>query len=231
MSFSEKFLVILSTILILIFFYNVRDFLEINFVIYKISYFKHLINNNLYVFTFIFILCFITWVSLFLPFISLLQIISGFIFGVQNGTIISLFSILLGSLIIYHYPIDRVKFQIKKVNKINYKILKEHIDKHELFYLLLIRVIPGFPFFLQGAVCSYFKVNIYKYIISTIFGLMPISYMINLFGSQVNLLLLTNKDYEINFETNEYYFLPLLVLLIIFFSKKIILKIFRKIFY
>ncbi|MDB3973988.1 VTT domain-containing protein [Alphaproteobacteria bacterium] len=193
--------------------------------------FEHIIEDYKISISILFVLIFIFWVSLFFPLITIFQIFSGFIFGQYLGTFLSLVSILIGSMLIYHYPLDKISPKILSKKKINLSFLKKKIAKNEFFYLLLIRVLPGFPFFLQGALASYFKVSKFKFILSTVIGLMPICYLINFFGSEINQTLLYSQKLQISFQKDISFYIPFFILVFIYILKFVLIKVQKKFFY
>ncbi len=226
--FSLFKLSLLVLLILFLFFSNyLRNFIDINFILNKIYFYKDFIDENIFVLSFFFIFIFILWVSFLLPLITFLQIISGFFYGPYVGTLISLLSIIIGSFIIYSYPINKLKLKILNSKKINLTKIKENLNKNEFFYLMLIRVLPGIPFFLQGVIASYFKVNKFKYFISTLIGLLPISLLINFFGSEINQTVVKHS-FEINFQKNIFYYFPLVLLIIIYGIRYFIPKIFKR---
>jgi len=227
---KETYLIIFFFITLLLVSYILKNSLDLNFLFQKYLNYRVFIDKHLFFFSIFFIFSFIFWVSTFLPFITFFQILAGFIFGAYLGTFISIFSVLIGSLLIYLYPLNKIKIKINSFNKIDFNYLKEKINQNEFFYLLLIRVMPGFPFFLQGAVCSYLKVNIYKYMITTFIGFLPICFMINFFGSELDQSILNNEIFEINFQKNKFYYVPILVVMVIYFLKFLIHRFFKKIY-
>lgn len=229
--FKEIIFIILFLIIFLLISYSLKNFLNINELLKYYFSFEEIIEKNRILASILFVLVFVFWVSSFLPLITIFQIFSGFVFGAVLGTILSISSILIGSIFIYYYPINKISLKFLQKKKINLFLLKSKFTQNEFFYLLLIRVLPGFPFSLQGALASYLKVNISKFIFSTLLGLMPISYLINLFGSQINHSLLYNDTITISFQKDISYYFPLLILFLIYFFKFLLIKLREKFFF
>lgn len=223
---------IILIILIFLIFVLVSNYLKIFLnpnEIFKIYFsFENIILNNKILFTTLFILIFILWVSLFLPLISIFQIFSGLIFGEYIGTFVSLFSILIGSLFIYTYPLEKITFNFLNSKKYNLSFISNNFKKNELLNLILVRVLPGFPFSLQGALASYLKVNILKYILSIIIGLAPISYLLNLIGSGISKSLIENDSILFFLQKDIRFLIPFVIVIILYVIKFSFSKYFKK---
>ena len=100
---KETYLIIFFFITLLLISYILKNSLDLNFLFQKYLSYRVLIDKHIFFFTVFFIFSFIFWVSAFLPFITFFQILAGFIFGAYLGTFISIFSVLIGSLLIYLY--------------------------------------------------------------------------------------------------------------------------------
>jgi len=222
-------------IFLLIFLFSISFFLQntidINFILNKYLMYQEIIDNNRILFCFFFIITFVLWISFFLPFITFFQIFSGFVFGVYFGTLVSIISILIGSYVIYLYPINKINISFQKNNNTNIENLLKEIKKKEFFYLLLIRVMPGVPFFLQNLLPSYLKVNLIKFLTSTIIGFLPICFLINFFGAELNQNIFLQESFEINFQKNKFYYLPIFILFLIYFLKNLIKNRFKSLYH
>ena len=229
---SRLYLNIFLAVILLSFFFTLSYFFKkldiFNYIIQFYFDYKVIFEKYSFFLSFLFFLIFIAWVAFLFPLISLLQLLTGFIYGAYLGTTISIICISIGSIAIYFYPVDRLF--IKYSNKFDIKInnLRDKLLKNEFFYLLLIRVFPGVPFFFQGLIASFFRVNLLKFILSTIIGLLPISFMVNFLGAHIDQTILLNKDSYLIIQKNIYYYLPFIFLILFYFIRLLIIKILKK---
>ena len=155
------------------------------------SYYKELqtdldvyMNTNTIVKIFYFFIFSIVWVSL-LGFGSPILIFSGIIFGQWLGTLISVFSISIGALILYiignFFFSDLVKSLLQKKFE-KYIIL---FQKNEFFYFFIYRFVGGLgvPFFLQNLLPILFRMKKLNYFFASFFGFIPSFYITNTIGS------------------------------------------------
>lgn len=185
------YILCLSIVLFVVFNYlDLRELTNYSYIKENTNFLLNYKNNNIFVFSFLFILISIFWVLL-LGFGSPIAIISGFLFGKWIGTIITVFSFTVGSCLLYilaqYYFRDFIiKHFSKKIER--YKNL---FHKNELLYFLIFRLSggAGIPFAIQNILPTIFDMKIKNYIISTFFGLIPTLFIICSLGSGVKNLI------------------------------------------
>ena len=117
---------------------------------------------------------------------NLIFIVSaGYFFGIYIGYIISILSIVLGSLIFFTFS----KLFLKKLftniyDKYSTKINK-YISNSSIEYLILFRMIPGPPLMMQNVFLSILKINSIKFILTSFIGFSPIIFVAVYFGSKI----------------------------------------------
>ena len=88
------------------------------------------------------------------PFASLLSMINGFLFGTWIGGTISIVGGTIGALGVFliakFFFLDFIKR--KFLNK--YSHIEEYFNKNDLELMMLIRIVPGTPFFLQNLILA-----------------------------------------------------------------------------
>ena len=141
-------------------------------------------NNNQFLLLFIFFIFSTIWVLL-LGFGSPLALLGGFIFGKWVGTLISVVSFSLGSLLLYTlanlFLKDIIKEKLsKKIDKFKYLFKKD-----ELLYFTLFRLTGGggIPFGIQNILPVIFNMKSKNYFLATFIGLIPSVFIISALGS------------------------------------------------
>ena len=158
------------------------------------SYYKELqlnldsfISKNLFINTLYFSIFSIIWVAL-LGFGSPLLIISGILFGQWIGTIISVFSMSLGALVLYSIANFFFKDLINNIFKKKFDAYIELFQKNEFYYFFIYRFVGGLgvPFFLQNVFPVLFNMKKVNYFFSSFLGFIPAFFVINTAGAGLN---------------------------------------------
>ena len=110
---------------------------------------------------------------------------AGYFFGIYIGYIISILSIVLGSLIFFTVS----KLFLKKLftniyDKYSTKINK-YISNSSIEYLILFRMMPGPPLMIQNLCLSILNINPIKFILTSFIGFSPIIFVAVYFGSKI----------------------------------------------
>ena len=157
-----------------------------DFVLYFLDYIQLKIEHNYYFSLIIFLSLMILYNSFSLPGNPIFMTSSGFLYGIGIGFSISIIGIVLGSLIFYLF----VSFLFKKIfpsfyNKYSSKA-HSYLSDSTFEYLIIFRMIPGFPLIVQNLVLTILKIDKLKFIISSIIGFSPLVFAFVYFGKQLN---------------------------------------------
>ena len=187
------FLGVSYLILLFLFLYFIFTVIEINrlddFTYYKeiqsdldtfIS--KNVIINILYFFIFA-----VIWVAL-LGFGSPILIISGILFGQIIGTIVSVFSISIGALILYSLGNFFFRDIVKVILEKKFEKYIQLFQKNEFFYFFIYRFVGGLgvPFGLQNLIPVLFRMKKLNYFLASFLGFIPGFFIINTIGAGLN---------------------------------------------
>ena len=180
----------------------------------------NIITNLIYFFIFA-----IIWVAL-LGFGSPILIISGILFGQILGTLISVISISIGSLILYSIGNFFFRDFVKSILEKKFERYIQLFQKNELFYFFIYRFIGGLgvPFGLQNLIPILFGMKKVNYFLASLFGFIPGFFIINTIGAGLNSYISQANDFSmIDFIFTPEIYLPILMFsALMFFS--IILK-------
>ncbi|RCK41918.1 membrane protein [Thalassospira profundimaris] len=121
----------------------------------------------------VFMLIYIVVVALSLPAGSILTIVGGFLFGVTAGTLYVVTAATLGALIVYlaaryaFYDYMRAKAgnALRK--------MQDGFAEDALSYLMVLRLVPLFPFWLVNLVPALLGVKIRAFLLGTLIGIIP----------------------------------------------------------
>ena len=157
----------------------------------------------------------VIWVTL-LGFGSPILIISGILFGQVIGTLISVFSISIGALILYSIGNFFFRDLVKSILEKKFNRYIQLFKKNEFFYFFIYRFIGGLgvPFGLQNLIPILFGMKKTNYFFASFFGFIPGFFIINTIGAGLNNYI-SEAD---NFSMIDFIFTPEIYLPIIMFS-------------
>ena len=188
-------------------------------------------NNNIFFLTIIFFIITILLNLLLCPML-LPTLIIGFIFGKWLGTLILIFGNTLGGLLLYRLAKTFFSDLIEKKFKTKFSKFIDFFNKNELIYFMCFRFIGGggTPFPIQNILPVLFNMSSKNYIIATLVGILPTTFVTAALGSGIEKII--DQNAELSFlpviQSPEIY-LPIIgffVLLIsAFFIKKFYFKI------
>ena len=187
------FLGVSYLILLFLFLYFIFTAIEIN-RLDDFSYYKELqsdlgifISANILINIFYFFMFAVIWVAL-LGFGSPILIISGILFGQIIGTIVSVFSISIGALILYSIGNFFFRDIVKVILEKKFEKYIQLFQKNEFFYFFIYRFVGGLgvPFGLQNLIPILFGMKKLNYFLASILGFIPGFFIINTIGAGLN---------------------------------------------
>jgi len=212
-SFLLFFLIIFS-----FYFFDIDNIFTIQFLKENHALVLKYINENYFYSIIFFYLLFLILLFFFLPVASIMVIFSSYLFGTLTTIFLSIVTITLGG-------VSNV-FLLKKLtfarifNKAKYyaEIIKNKIKENEMQYLIMLRFIP-MPFIIQNAILTLLDTSRFKFIISTILGILPWMIIYSLAGYKLRELINLNNEIGIdNIINYENFFIIVLLFLLIFLS-------------
>ena len=187
------FLGISYLILLFLFLYFIFVSIEIK-RLDDFTYYKELqsslgtfISANILINIFYFFIFAVFWVAL-LGFGSPILIISGILFGQIIGTLVSVFSISVGALILYSIGNFFFRDIVKVVLERKFEKYIQLFQKNEFFYFFIYRFIGGLgvPFGLQNLIPILFGMKKLNYFLASFLGFIPGFFIINTIGAGLN---------------------------------------------
>jgi uncharacterized membrane protein YdjX (TVP38/TMEM64 family) len=126
-----------------------------------------------FLFAAIFVLLYIAQTAFSLPGAAILSLAAGAIFGVLQGTLFVVSGATVGAILAF--LVSRTLLRDWVVKKFGGRM--EGIDRglreNGLSYLLFLRLVPAFPFFLVNLACGITGLPLRTYALGTLFGIMP----------------------------------------------------------
>ncbi len=228
MSLSKKISILfLSTLIIIlwsIYFLNI-DFFQLQNFFSNLEIIQNFILQNFVISIFIFILTYSFLIMCNFPFASLLSMINGFLFGTWIGGTMSIVGGTIGAfgilLIAKFFFLDFIKKNF--LNKYSY--IEEYFNKNDLELMILIRIIPGIPFFLQNLILAGLGAHNKKFLYTTLIGLAPWSFIFGSVGQGLEEIFVNKTKLSFSLVAQPEYLIPIgfiafLIIMIILFKKK-----------
>ena len=213
-------LIILITIIFFIKF-DLKNFLNPIYFFKNLNEFSSIINQNIGIVIVLFSLLFIIWIfclGIITPFV----IFAGLTFDPVVAYLITIFSITVGSTILYLFSKLYFYDLVKKYFEKKYLKYLNKISKNKLFYYFILRLIPGIPFPIKNVLPVIINLKTKIFVLATILGETPALVVNILIFNQVSSQLKNPDDFNLNsFFSKEFFITLTLVFLIMLFIKKV----------
>ena len=229
MSLSKKLLIFfLLTVIVILwttYFLN-KDFFQLQTFFSNLEIIQNFILQNFFISIFIFIISYSFLIMCNFPFASLLSMINGFLFGTWIGGAISIVGGTIGAFIVFlivkFFFLDFVKR--KFLNKYSY--IENYFNKNDLELMLLIRIIPIVPFFIQNLILAGLGAKNKKFFFTTLIGLAPGSLIFGSIGQGLEDIFINKTQMTFSLIAQPEYMVPLsiivvLIIFILIFKKKL----------
>jgi len=227
---SIYFLIILSVLFLLFSYIDLSDLTSYEFLkSNKDIVFKYK-NENFILFSIFFFVGIVFW-NLLLGAGTPTAILGGFIFGKWFGTLIVVLGNTIGATLLYF--VAKTFFSQFIQDKLSKKFSKfiKFINKNELLYFMCFRFIGGggTPFPIQSILPVVFNMTIKNYIISTLLGIIPTTFVAVALGSGIGSVI--EKNTELSFSSVFYspeIYVPIIGFFIILLTAFLLKRIFFK---
>lgn len=133
-------------------------------------------DENFLLTALVFVIAYIVIVAFSLPGATVATLTGGFLFGTALGTVFNVSAATIGAVGIFLAA--RFGFGEQLAAKIEasdgpIKRIKAGISENQWSMLFLIRLVPAVPFFVANLLPAFLAVPLYRYVISTFFGIIP----------------------------------------------------------
>lgn len=124
----------------------------------------------------LFSLAYIVAVALSLPGAGILSILGGLLFGTLTGTVTVVIAATIGATIIFLVAKTALGDSLRSRAGGFVKNMEEGFQNNAFSYLLLLRLVPLFPFFIVNIVPSFLRVKTPTFFLATLIGIIPGSF-------------------------------------------------------
>ena len=125
----------------------------------------------------VFMAVYIVTVAFSLPGATVLTIVGGFLFGSAWGTVLVIISATLGATIVFSIAKTTLSDVLRAKAGAWLLRLEAGFRQHALSYLLVLRLVPIFPFFIINLVPAFLEVSLSTFILGTFLGIIPGSFV------------------------------------------------------
>ena len=215
-----SFVIFLFTLVWLLFFLN-KEIFTLEFLFLNLDKLINFINQNTYFSFFLFILSYLILVVCNFPAASLLSLTGGFLFGtwlggigiIVGGTLGSFFVFLLAKFFFLDFIHKKI---LKKYNRIQI-----YFKSNDIELMMMIRLIPGIPFFAQNLILAGLGANNLKFFITTLLGVAPWAFIFASIGEGLDEIFYHQNQFLFQYVFQLKFILPILTIITLIFLKLI----------
>jgi uncharacterized membrane protein YdjX (TVP38/TMEM64 family) len=144
-----------------------------------------------------FVVIYIAVVAFSLPGATVMTLAGGFLFGVASGTALTVFSATIGATLVFLFA-QRI-FGADALDRLGPRAarLAAGLRRDAVSYLLVLRLVPLFPFVLVNLVPAFAGVRLSVFVLTTLFGILPGSVVYTLAGAGLGDVLAAGGAFEI----------------------------------
>lgn len=178
-------LVVIILLMVFIFATGLHKSISIEALQDNKSYLLNMVNNHAVISVLAFMGLYIVTVTLSLPIALPLSLAGGFLFGSWLGTLYVVSSATLGAIIVFIIAKTSLGSTLREKAGGMYKRIEKNMTENAIGYLLFMRLVPIFPFFLVNIVPALFNVPLRIFALTTFFGIIPGSFVFVNLGNQL----------------------------------------------
>lgn len=166
-------LLVIAIAIILFFLFDLDEYLTFQALSEHRDRLMEFVTANYLVAALIYMGLYIVAVALSLPGGLLMTVTGGFLFGWIAAGIMTVFAATIGSTLIFMIAATSLGEPLRKKAGPTLKKLEEGFRENALSYLLFLRLVPVFPFWLVNIAPAFLGVKLSTYVIGTLLGIIP----------------------------------------------------------
>ena len=144
-----------------------------------------------------YVLIYVGTVAFSLPGAAFLTVTGGFLFGALLATLLAAVGATVGATIVFLFA--KALFGERALDRLatQYPNLVEGIRGNAWSYLLVLRLVPLFPFFLVNLAAAFVRVRLSTYVLTTLVGILPGTTVYSLAGAGLGSILDQGQDFSL----------------------------------
>lgn len=135
-------------------------------------------------------------VAFSLPGGAMMTIIGGFLFGPMRTTVYVVFAATAGATALFLIARSAVGDRLRARAGPWLRKMEAGFNENAMAYLLVLRLVPLFPFFVVNLVPAFLGVNVRTYVIGTFFGIVPGTFVFALAGGGLGSVLDAQGEFD-----------------------------------
>lgn len=167
----------LIALIVAAYYFGLQDYFSLQNIAAHRNALQGYVSTHLIVSLLIYAGFYIAVVALSLPGSSILSIAGGFIFGWAVSAPITVVAATFGAIIVFQIVKTSLGETVAKRAGPFVRTLSDGFAKDAFNYLLFLRLVPAFPFFVVNAVAGVCRVNFRSFVLATFVGIIPGAYV------------------------------------------------------
>ena len=155
------------------FYFDLLKYLNFEFLGSQKDIFSSLYNDHPLLISLSFFIAYVLITGFSAPGAAVLTLAAGYLFGIFMGTFIVSFASTLGATMAFLMSRFLLRDVIQKKFSSKLKTINEGFRKDGIFYLLTLRLVPLFPFFMVNLVMGLTPIKVLPYFIVSQLGMLP----------------------------------------------------------
>lgn len=202
-------LIIILIILACAIYFHLYDYLSLTALKNYHATLKYWTSHHYMISVIVFMLVYVVAAAISIPGALFLTISAGFLFG-PWGTIYVVISATIGATILF--LAIRTSLGATLADKLSGWVfkMKKGFQENAFNYLLVLRLIPIFPFWIINAVSGLLEVPIKTFVLATLIGIIPGTFVYVLVGNGLNTILAKNQVVNLHIIFTPSILLPLI---------------------
>lgn len=157
-----------------------------------------------------FVLCYLAMVAFSLPGATFATMFGGFVFGTAQTVVFVVISATIGAVILFMAARSAFADVLHAKARPSLERMEKGFRNNALSYLLFLRLVPIFPFFLVNLVPAFLGVSLRTYVIGTFFGIIPGTILYARLGGGIGELLDVGETPDLYIVLEPRFLLPLI---------------------
>lgn len=195
-----------------IYFSGVYHYLSFDMIRVYHKNFKIFVNMYPIATPILFCLVYITSTALSVPGAIFLTLLGGYLFSQPFSTIYVVLSATCGATLIFLAARTALQDILRKKAGPFLLKMEKGFRENAVSYLLFLRFVPLFPFWLVNIAPAFFRVSLFTFVWTTVVGIIPGSLVYTLAGSGLEKILENNEPFSINTIFNTHIKIALILL-------------------
>ena len=171
-----------------------HEYLSLNAIAEHRDSLMEFVQTNLVLSVGLYSLAYIITVAFSLPGAALLTILGGFLFGPFVGTLVTVIAATIGATAVFLIARSAIGDVLVRKAGPKIKQLAEGFKSDAFSYLLFLRLVPLFPFFVVNIAPALFNVGLGTYVVATLVGIVPGTFAFSFVGSGLDSIIMAQKE-------------------------------------